>query len=333
MLTERKTYDISIIIPTLNEAACIGQTVAGLVDQPGVEVIVADGGSHDRTAPLAATAGATVITAPVGRGSQQNAGARVAQGRVLLFLHADTRLPEGFTRQIHEALNLPGMVAGAFRFAVKATGWKFRLLETGTNWRAARLGIAYGDQALFLPAARFQAMGGFREIALLEDLDLVLRLRKIGKLALLATPALTSARRWQRLGLVRTTVINQLILLGFFCGISPGRLARWYGGLLGKQVAVQVLVRDKGKQKPGAFAQVGGGKRAGHKRVGIRQQPGEHHKENGNNHPRLDLTENTAQHPVKPAKQREAHDFFEHKADGQNPAKNREKKQDVGHQK
>lgn len=229
MLTDPKTYTISIIIPTLNEAECIGQTVAGLVEKPGVEVIVADGGSHDQTVILAAAAGATVIAAPLGRGSQQNAGAGVAQGKVLLFLHADTRLPEGFAAQIREALNRPGIVAGAFRFAVDAKGWQFRLLEYGAHWRAAWLGLPYGDQALFLPAARFQAMGGFRKIALLEDLELVRRLRKIGRIALLATPALTSARRWQRLGLVRTTLINQMILLGFFCGLSPDRLARWYG--------------------------------------------------------------------------------------------------------
>jgi len=229
MLTDPKTCNISIIIPTLNEAECIGQTVAGLAGQPGVEVIVADGGSQDRTVALAAAAGATVIAAPLGRGSQQNAGAREAQGKVLLFLHVDTRLPEGFATQVREALNQPGIVAGAFRFAIDATGWRFRLLEYGANWRAAWFGLPYGDQALFLPAARFQAMGGFRGIALLEDLELMRRLRKIGRIALLANPAITSARRWQRLGCVRTTLINQLILLGFFCGLSPDRLARWYG--------------------------------------------------------------------------------------------------------
>jgi hypothetical protein len=223
------SYDISIIIPALNEAECLGQTVAGLIGQPGVEVIVADGGSRDRTVPLATAAGAKVILAPPGRGSQQNAGARAAQGRVLLFLHADTRLPDGFATQIRDALGRPGIAAGAFRFAVDATGWRFRLLEYCTNWRAACFGLPYGDQALFLPAARFQAMGGFREIALLEDLELVHRLRKMGRIALLATPALTSPRRWHRLGWARTTVINQMILLGFFCGLGPDRLARWYG--------------------------------------------------------------------------------------------------------
>ncbi|MFH1021239.1 MAG: TIGR04283 family arsenosugar biosynthesis glycosyltransferase [Pseudomonadota bacterium] len=229
MSTDRKTCDISIIIPTLNEAGCIGETVAGLVTQPGVEVIVADGGSEDETVPLAKTAGARVINAPPGRGSQQNAGSRAAEGKILLFLHADTRLPDKFSAQIHTALARPGVVAGAFRFAIDATGWRFRLLEYCTHRRAAWFGLPYGDQALFLPAARFQAMGGFREIALLEDVELVLRLGKMGRIALLAPPALTSPRRWQRLGLVRTTVMNQLILLGFFCGLSPGRLARWYG--------------------------------------------------------------------------------------------------------
>lgn len=229
MSTDRKTYDISIVIPTLNEEGCIGETLAGLAGQPGVEVIVADGGSRDATASLAMTAGARVIEAPRGRGCQQNAGARAARGRVLLFLHADTRLPEGFAAQIHKTLGQPGVVAGAFRFAVAAAGWRFRLLEQCVNWRAGWLELPYGDQALFLPAARFQAMGGFRELALLEDLELVLRLRKMGRIALLAAPALTSARRWQRLGLVRTTAVNQLILLGFYCGFTPDRLARWYG--------------------------------------------------------------------------------------------------------
>ena len=229
MLTDRKTCNLSVIIPTLNEEACIGQTLAGLVGQPGVEVIVADGGSEDRTVAVAKAAGATVIAAPLGRGSQQNAGARTAQGSILLFLHADTRLPKGFAAQVSTALAQPGIVAGAFRFAIGASGWRFRLLEHCANWRAAWLGLPYGDQALFLPAARFQTLGGFREIALLEDVDLVRRLHKMGRIALLGTPALTSARRWQRLGLVRATVMNQMILLGFFCRLSPERLARWYG--------------------------------------------------------------------------------------------------------
>jgi len=284
--------------------------VAGLVDQPGVEVIVADGGSSDRTPALAAAAGAKVFSAPAGRGSQQNAGAQMAQGRVLLFLHADTLLPEGFAAQIRAALARPGIVAGAFRFAIAAKGWRFRLLEQGANWRAAWLGLPYGDQALFLSAARFQSLGGFMEIALLEDLELVLRLRKVGRLALLKTPALTSARRWQQLGLARTTMVNQIILLGFFCGLNPDRLARWYyggweinGGFLGKQEMVQSLIGDKGKEKPGTFAQVWRGKGAGHQGVGIRQQPGQHHEEHGNNHRRLEQTENSARKPVKPTKE------------------------------
>jgi rSAM/selenodomain-associated transferase 2 len=223
---------LSVIVPTLNEARGIGGALAALAPlrERGHEVIVADGGSSDRTVPLATAAGAAVITAPTGRASQQNAGARAAQGKVLLFLHADTRLPEDFAPRIREALSPRGTVAGAFRFAVAAKGWRFRLLELCTNRRAAWFGLPYGDQALFLTADRFQAMEGFRELPLLEDLELVLRLRKMGRIALLAAPARTSARRWQRLGFARTTIKNQLILLGFFCRINPLRLARWYGG-------------------------------------------------------------------------------------------------------
>lgn len=229
MSTDRKTCEISIIIPTLNEAACIGKTVTSLVNTPGVEVIVVDGGSRDQTATEASGAGATVITSPLGRGNQQNLGANAATGQVLLFLHADTRLPEDFVVHVLRALAQPDVVAGAFRFAVDATGWRFRLLEQCTNWRAARFSLPYGDQALFVPAARFRAMGGFREFPLLEDVELVLRLKKTGRIALVKTAALTSPRRWQHLGLVHTTVLNQLILLGFYCGIHPERLARWYG--------------------------------------------------------------------------------------------------------
>ncbi|MDG4475285.1 TIGR04283 family arsenosugar biosynthesis glycosyltransferase [Desulfobacterales bacterium RS19-109] len=339
MSTARKTCDISIIIPTLNEALCLGQTVAGLVGLPGVEVIVADGGSQDRTVAEATAAGARVISAPLGRGSQQNAGARAANGRMLLFLHADTRLPKGFVAQIRAALDHPGIVAGAFRFAIDATGWRFRLLEQCTNWRAAWFGLPYGDQALFLPASRFLAMGGFRELPLLEDVELVLRLRKIGKIALLSAPASTSARRWKRLGLVRTTVVNQLILFGFYCGIKPERLARWYhrggkinGRLSGKEMTLQILVRDKGKQKGGTFGKIGRSQGTGDQRVGIRQQPGDHHEKNGGQHPRLDQTENPAHKAIKPTEQGNAHHLFEHKTQGENAHKYREKQQGVGHE-
>lgn len=247
---------ISVIIPALNEEAEIAHAVAAIAGEPGVEVIVSDGGSRDRTAIMAMAAGARLVPSPPGRGGQQNAGARKARGRILLFLHVDTRLPENFSAQIIAALTQPEVTAGAFRFAVEAGGRRFRLLEALVNWRAELWQLPYGDQALFMTAARFAAIGGFKEIPLCEDLELVLRLGKLGRIAMLANPATTSARRWQRLGFFRTAIINQLILLGFLCRIAPERLARWYGLFqgsksrgFGDKMAAQIVVGDKGKEK------------------------------------------------------------------------------------
>jgi len=229
MSTARKTCDISVIIPTLNEAAVITDTVSVLAGLPGIEVLVADGGSGDRTAELAAAAGAQVIESRPGRGSQLNAGAAAASGDILLFLHADTILPGNFRSLVADSLAQPEVVAGAFRFAVAAAGKRFRLLERFTNCRAKYLQLPYGDQAIFLTRKQFREAGSFREMELLEDLDLMLRLRSKGRIALTPEAATTSARRWRKLGLIRTTLVNQLILIGYFCGASPGRLARWYG--------------------------------------------------------------------------------------------------------
>ncbi|MFZ5775116.1 MAG: TIGR04283 family arsenosugar biosynthesis glycosyltransferase [Thermodesulfobacteriota bacterium] len=242
---------ISVIIPALNEAARIGVTVAGLAGLPGVEVVVVDGGSSDATRALAQTAGARVIDSAAGRGIQQNAGARVARGRIVLFLHADTRLPEGFAGMAAQALAQPGVVAGAFRLGIAAPGLALRLVELTANLRARLL--PYGDQALFLAAETFRACGGFREIPLLEDVDLVFRLRGLGRVVLLPAAVTTSARRWLRLGVMRTFMVNQLVLLGFFLGIGPGRLAGWYRSGLGKgdgrqageQVVGEALILDK----------------------------------------------------------------------------------------
>jgi len=229
MSTGRKTCDISIIIPTCDEEDTIAAAVNAVAGLAGVEVVVADGGSTDRTVPLARAAGARVTASERGRGSQQNAGAAAARGRVLLFLHADTRLPDCFQQSVLAILRLPGVVAGAFPLGIAARGRGFRLIEWGVNLRASLWQLPYGDQAIFLGAGQFRSMAGFREIPLLEDVDLVLRLRRLGRIELAPVPVLTSARRWQRLGLLRTTLINFLILLCFFAGVSPRRLALWYG--------------------------------------------------------------------------------------------------------
>lgn len=229
MLTDRKTCAISVIIPALNEGKRIEACLRNLVGRPGVEVILVDGGSFDNTCDTAAACGARVMVSPAGRGRQMNCGAQEAKGDVFLFLHADTILPANFQRQIAGAVELPGFAAGAFRFAIGGKGIAFRIIEFFTNLRARILSLPYGDQALFLAAKTFHALGGFREMPILEDVDMVRRLCRLGRLVIVPSPALTSARRWQRLGIMRAIIINQMILLGFFFRVSPFRLARWYG--------------------------------------------------------------------------------------------------------
>ncbi len=228
MLTDRKTYSISVIIPALDEGSRIDACLRTLAGRPGGEVILVDGGSSDNTCDKAAACGARIIVSPAGRGRQMNTGAQEASGDILLFLHADTILPADFQSQIADAVEVPGFAAGAFRFAIDGKGIQLRIIEFFTNLRAQILSMPYGDQGLFMAAKTFHALGGYAEIPILEDVDLVRRLCRLGRVVIVPSPALTSARRWQRLGIVRTTVINQLILLGFFFRISPFHLARWY---------------------------------------------------------------------------------------------------------
>lgn len=220
---------ISIIIPALNEAQQIEAVLGRLVREAGVEIIVVDGGSADNTAAKALACGAKVIFSRPGRGLQMNAGAAGAKGEILLFLHADTSLPADFAEQVARAAEIPGFAAGAFRFTIAAEGYALRIIEFFANARARLFSLPYGDQALFLPARTFQALGGYRELPLLEDLDLVRRACRLGRIVLVPGAVRTSSRRWQRLGAVQTTLVNQLILVGFLLGVSPFRLARWYG--------------------------------------------------------------------------------------------------------
>lgn len=218
---------LSIVIPTLNEADGIAATVHSLLVLPDLEVIVADGGSRDNTAEIARQLGVRVVISSPGRGRQMNAGAAVARGGRLLFLHADTQLPENFREHMESVLG-GGACAGAFRLRIDGDRRAFRWIEWGANARSRLLQLPYGDQALFLPAELFYRLGGFAELALMEDVDLCRRLRHCGRIALAAAEVRTSARRWERLGPVRTTVMNQLYQWGYWLGVPATRLARWY---------------------------------------------------------------------------------------------------------
>jgi rSAM/selenodomain-associated transferase 2 len=225
---------LSIIIPTLNEAEQIATTLATVQQHSSEsfpsEVIVVDGGSGDRTREQAVQKGAKVISSPPGRAAQMNAGAAIAQGEVLLFLHADTQLPPKFPIYVMEVLR-EGAIAGAFNLAIAGKSPGLRWVERGVYWRSHYLHLPYGDQALFMETAVFQQVGGFPPLPIMEDVELIRRLQKRGRIGIAPATVQTSARRWQRLGVVQTTLVNQFILLAFYLGVSPQRLAHWYRGL------------------------------------------------------------------------------------------------------
>ncbi|MCK4839730.1 MAG: TIGR04283 family arsenosugar biosynthesis glycosyltransferase [Desulfobulbaceae bacterium] len=223
-----KTSNISVIIPTLNEADNLGATLGPLQNIAGLEIIVVDGGSSDATINIAEAAGARVITSRPGRSYQQNSGAAAATCEILLFLHADTLLPARFTQLIHACLNQDTVAAGAFSLSINMAGVAIKFIETLANCRAKLLQLPYGDQALFMTRENFTKTGGFPEIEIMEDFALVSKLRKMGRIETLPDTVITSNRRWQKLGIFRTTLINQAIIIGYLLGRSPTSLASWY---------------------------------------------------------------------------------------------------------
>lgn len=225
---------ISVIVPTLDEAGRIGLLLEHLSTLSNAEIIVADGGSRDGTGLRVREFGAKLVTSSAGRAQQMNAGAVEAKGDILLFLHADTRLPDTFEQDIRSALHDPNVVAGAFRFALDATGRRFRALEWLVNWRSIRLSLPYGDQALFVRADVFRGLGGFPELAVMEDFEVVRRLKRRGRIVTVSTAARTSSRLWRRSGFVRVTLVNQLTILAHLAGMPADRLARWRRKLLAR---------------------------------------------------------------------------------------------------
>lgn len=219
---------LSVIVPTLNEAEHIAMRIAQARTLGGCEVIVVDGGSSDDTVARAAGADLILETKP-GRAIQQNAAARVARGKVLLFLHSDCWLPAEASTAIEQTLSDPAVICGCFAQQIDGEDRCYRWLERGNAFRVKRLGWAYGDQALFFRRDQFLEQGGFPEIPFLEDWSLVRRLKRLGRIALVGEPRVhVDPRRWQQRGVVRQTVRNWMIVLAALCGVSPTRLARFY---------------------------------------------------------------------------------------------------------
>ncbi len=224
----------SVIIPALNEAGHLGAAIASARQSSRAEVIVVDGGSEDDTPAIARSRADQALQHAASRAAQMNAGAAAASGELLIFLHADTVLPFGYPGHVEAALARPGAVAGAFRFGFdQLTGPGLRLIEAAANLRSHLLGLPYGDQALFMPRNTFQHLGGFRALPVMEDYDLVQRLKRLGRIILARATALTSARRWQQRGVWRTTMHHQRMILGWHLGVPLEKIATWHTATAG----------------------------------------------------------------------------------------------------
>lgn len=220
---------ISVIVPTLNEQAYLAAALDALALAPGDELIVVDAGSTDGTLDIARRYTSKWHRGPRGRAQQMNRGARYAQGDILLFLHADTLLPADGLGAVRCALQQPGAVGGAFRLVITPATPALRLVAWGTNLRSRFGGLPYGDQALFVCRRVFEEMGGYDEVPFMEDIRLVQALRRRGRLIILPQAVATSGRRWQRDGVLFTTVRNIVLMTLYFCGVQPVTLKRWYG--------------------------------------------------------------------------------------------------------
>lgn len=222
---------ISVIIPVYNEVASINDAVGRVRQAAGdepIEVVVADGGPGNRTLEAMADTDVVRVTSPAGRGIQLNAGAAVATGDILLFLHADTVLPAGWPSMVRETLD-GRTVAGAFSLSIDSPRAGLKLVALFANLRTRFERVPYGDQAPFMDGSYFRDIGGFADIPIMEDVELFQRIRRLGGvIRLLRARVLTSPRRWERDGVLRRTLSNWWLRLRYGLGASPARLVASY---------------------------------------------------------------------------------------------------------
>ncbi len=223
---------LSIIVPVVDEDRIINDLIEhlyGLQFGDGCEVIIVDGNQSQNTLKAILRGDVKKIASFKGRGAQMNAGAAGAKGEILLFLHADTLLPRPVLDQILLALKQPDIVGGAFDLGIDSNRWGFRLIETVASLRSRITRIPYGDQAIFIKKAVFERLGGFGEIPLMEDVDLMRRVKKAGqKIAIIPLKVLTSPRRWEKEGLFFSTLRNWILISLYLLGVSPQRLSKFY---------------------------------------------------------------------------------------------------------
>lgn len=221
----------TVIVPVLNESHCIESRMTDLLSAVGSrwQVVLCDGGSTDGTVELLSRFPVTVIKSEPGRARQMNAGAAVAQGPLLVFLHADTTLPTGFNEKMQTFLQSEHKW-GRFDVALDHPAWHYKVISWFINTRSALTGVCTGDQTLFMRAEFCHDLNGFTEFPLMEDIELSLRARRVQWPYRVRTPVMTSARKWVEQGLVRTVLLMWWLRLAFRLGVSPDRLHRWYYG-------------------------------------------------------------------------------------------------------
>jgi rSAM/selenodomain-associated transferase 2/rSAM/selenodomain-associated transferase 1 len=222
--------ELSVVIPALDEAEHLGRLLNDLAELPvRTEIVVVDGGSRDATTAVAASATPRIVRSSPGRARQMNRGALEASAQWLLFLHADTRLPPVSAVTLADFLRAPrGAEAAHFRFRLEAEGVGWRLLELIQGVRERLTGLAYGDQGLLVSRRRWEELGGFPEIPVMEDVEAVRRLRRFGGLRRLDAPLLTSPRRYREEGIPRALIRNACLISLYVAGTHPDRLAKWY---------------------------------------------------------------------------------------------------------
>jgi rSAM/selenodomain-associated transferase 2 len=225
---------ISVIIPVLNEQEALARLLPQLEGLVGVETIVVDGGSDDYSCDLAAVHADRVISSDRGRAIQMNSGAHCASGDILLFLHADSRLPAGWQTLIEGALQDRRVVGGAFDLELDDERLPFSIIGRVASFRSRLLKTPYGDQGIFVRTALFNQLGGYSAIPIMEDVEFARRLRKAGKLVFLDRPLVTSARKWRQHGIFRTTAAHWLVSIGFYLRLSPQRLLSLYTTVISK---------------------------------------------------------------------------------------------------
>jgi rSAM/selenodomain-associated transferase 2 len=220
--------NISVVVPVLNEEKTIAASLRNLVPLAPHEIIVVDGGSVDSTRAICESFGVKVFTSERGRARQMNRGARQARGQVLLFLHADTRLPDSAFSDIAAALDDPRCLGGRFDVELEGEHWMLKVIGRMISYRSRATKVGTGDQAIFVRREAFEGMGGYPDIPLMEDIAFCRTLKRMGGVACLRSRVITSARRWEVDGLWRTILRMWTLKALYLAGVSPVRLKQFY---------------------------------------------------------------------------------------------------------